>query len=55
MDDEEYDSDLSQSRKTAEISVGTQKQQEKLRIPPSVSKPVKRKRVGIGGRCMKTS
>jgi hypothetical protein len=50
MDDEEYDSDLSQSRRTAEISVGTQKQQEKLRIPPSVSKPVKRKRVGIGGK-----
>src|SRR5215217_1425230 len=51
MDDEdEYDSDLSQSRRTAEISVGIQKQQEKLRIPPSVSKPVKRKRVGIGGK-----
>jgi intergrase/recombinase len=50
-DDNEYDSDLNQSRRTAEVSVGTtQKQQEKLRIPPSVSKPVKRKRVGIGGK-----
>jgi intergrase/recombinase len=49
--DEEYDSDLNQSRRTAkEISIGAQKQQEKLRIPPSVSKPVKRKRVGIGGK-----
>jgi hypothetical protein len=49
-DDEEYDSDLNQSRRAAEISIGTQRQQEKLRIPQSVSKPVKRKRVGIGGK-----
>jgi hypothetical protein len=54
MDDEkerQHDSDLRQSRTTAEISaVGTLKQQEKIRIPPSVSKPVKRKRVDVGGK-----
>ena len=49
-DDEQHDSDLRQSRTTAEISVGTQKQQEKIKIPPSVSKPVNRKRVDIGGK-----
>jgi hypothetical protein len=49
-DDEEYDSDLRQSRITAEISVGAQKQEEKIRIPPSVTKPTKRKRVDVGGK-----
>jgi hypothetical protein len=47
--DNEHDSDLRQSRTDAEIFVKTQKQ-EKIKIPPSVSKPPKRKRVDVGGK-----
>ena len=53
MDEEErqQDSDLRQSRTTAKISATeTLEQQEKIRIPPSVSRPVKRKRVDVGGK-----
>ncbi len=52
MDEEgQQDSDLRQGRTTAKISAGgTLEQQEKIRIPPSVSKPVKRKRVDVGGK-----
>jgi intergrase/recombinase len=47
--DDEHDSDLRQSRTSAKIFVGRQ-QQERIRIPPSVSKPQKRKRVDVGGK-----
>ena len=47
--DNEHDSDLRQSRTDAEIFVKTQRQ-EKIEIPPSVSKPAKRKRVDVGGK-----
>src|SRR5215212_5206844 len=53
MDEEErqQDSDLRQSRTAAKISAaGTLEQKEKIRIPPSVSRPVKRKRLDVGGK-----
>jgi intergrase/recombinase len=53
MDEKErqHGSDLRQSRTTAKISAsGNLEQREKIRIPPSVSKPVKRKRVDVGGK-----
>jgi intergrase/recombinase len=52
MDEErQHDSDLRQSRTTAKTSAaGTLEQQEKIRIPPSVSKAVKRRRVDVGGK-----
>jgi hypothetical protein len=49
---DEHDSDLRQSSQTStstEVFVGRQ-QKEKRIIPPSVSKPAKRKRVGVGGK-----
>src|SRR5215213_3383150 len=50
---DEHDSDLRQGSRTSsssEISVGRRQQQEKIIIPPSVSKPAKRKRVDVGGK-----
>jgi hypothetical protein len=47
--DDEHDSDLRQSQTSAEIFVGTQKQEKRI-IPPSVSKPAKRKRVDVRGK-----
>jgi hypothetical protein len=50
-EERQQDSDLRQSRTTAKISATeTLEQQEKIRIPPSVSRPVKRKRVDVGGK-----
>jgi hypothetical protein len=47
--DAKHDSDLRQSKTAAEIFVGGQKQ-DKLRIPQSINKPAKRKRVDVGGK-----
>jgi intergrase/recombinase len=49
---DEFDPDLRQSSPTSsstKVSVGRQ-QQEKIIIPPSVSKPAKRKRMDVGGK-----
>jgi hypothetical protein len=52
--DVQHDSDLRHSEKAAEIIIGGQ-EQERLRIPPSIIKPAKRKRVDVEARCMKMS
>ncbi len=49
-DGEQPDSNyLRQSRTAEEMSIGTPKQ-EKIKIPPSVSNPAKRKRIDVGGK-----
>jgi hypothetical protein len=45
----ESKSDVGQTRRSTELLVGTS-EQEKIRVPPSVSKPPKRKRVDVGGK-----
>lgn len=48
---DKHDSDLRQDSRTSsstKVSVG--RQQEKIIIPPSVSKPAKRKRMDVGGK-----
>jgi hypothetical protein len=50
---EEPDPDLGQGSRTSssrEVSVGGRQQQEKIIIPPSISKPAKRKRMDVGGK-----